>query len=80
MDKPYVKLFTLTGKGVMKFSDEQIEFLAKNYGWINTHAGMWAKSPDAPIESPNWRYPFGKSGGDYGKRLREKNPIIILTN
>ncbi len=82
MKKPFVKLFTLIGAGTLKdTSDSAIEAIARNHGWINSHAGYWLKPTD-----PLWAYPFGPSAGKdakgrtVGERLKAFNPEIILTN
>lgn len=82
-DRPYVKLFTLIPGGALaeEVTDENLQFIAKNYFWINSHGGDWlAGSAHAP------QIFFGPSAGrdehgrTVGDRLRELNPRLILTN
>ena len=84
----YVKLFTLLGAQPYNNADDKvIEFIAKNYAWINGHGGSWLRTTyeqGRSIENPD--YFAGPSGGvdangrTVGERLRAINPDIILTN
>lgn len=84
MDRPFVKLFTLMREGPLNdTSDKTIEYIARNYDWINGHGGSWLKPvhPDG-----RWEYFAGPSAGrdaqgrTVGERLRAINPEIILSN
>lgn len=88
MDHSYVKLFTLVGApDLSKADDETIEYIAKNYAWINGHGGGWLKTAEeAGRTGEQSAYFAGPSGGrddkgrTVGERLRAINPDIILTN
>ena len=57
LSKPFVKMFTLVGEGPLKNQQqENIEFIARTYDWINSHGGRWLK------QTKDWRYFAGESG------------------
>jgi hypothetical protein len=84
----YVKLFTLLGaQPYNDASDDVIEFIARNYAWINSHGGSWLRPAYEQGRTREKPALFaGPSGGvdargrTVGQRLREINPDIILTN
>mgnify|MGYP000977293400 CR=1 FL=1 len=82
-ETPYVRLFTLIPGGSLEeeVTEENLRFIARNYGWINSHGGAWLAGSAHSTEIF-----FGPSGvrdhagRTVGERLRELNPSIILTN
>jgi len=90
LDHSYVKLFTLVMAGPLKDSSQQhLEYIAKNYQWINSHGGEWLRGAQldrVDYKSDAWEYPFGPGAGvdekgrSVGQRLRELDPEIVLTN
>ncbi len=97
MNHAYIKLFQAVPNGAWEdTSQKRLEFIARNYFWINSHAGSWLKGskPTAGVSEGlaihdndvDWRYFAGPSAGrdangkTVGERLRDLNPKIILTN
>lgn len=82
-ETPYVRLFTLIPGGALEeeVTEENLRFIARNYGWINSHGGTWLKgsshSPEIFFGPSGVRDAAGRT---VGERLRELNPGIILTN
>lgn len=80
--RPYVKLFTFTSPGTVgEITQEQIEWIANTYSWINSHGGSWILPVEAHTIESHWEYVAGRiSGHGLGDELRAINPNIILTN
>ncbi len=82
-ETPYVRLFTLIPGGSLaeEVTEENLRFIARNYGWINSHGGAWLAGSAHSTEI--FFGPGGvrdHAGRTVRERLREMNPSIILTN